>query len=279
VLRNEHLREYHDEYGIQEWDRVEKSLTTRIEYEIHRAFLGKQVRSGDSVLDLGSGPGRHAIDMMQAGARVTLGDISDVQLGLAKQKIAEAGLEAEAFHQLDICDLSQFTDNEFDLVVCIGGAISYVQDGYASALSEMVRVLKPGGRLVVGAMSLYGLLSVFPAGDKAGQLRTFDQHIDRTKLAENSGFLITELDSPVIHMPLFLTTSSYLKDFVTNLGCNVVSSASANPMTADGMKLERVADDELATRNLIELEILVSERPEVADSGEWVIVAAEKRGA
>lgn len=278
MVGTEYVQQFHDEYAEQEWQRVDKALTTRIEYEIHRRFLAKFVRSGDSVLDLGSGPGRHAIDMMRAGAKVTLGDISEVQLNLAHQKIAEVGLTADGYHQLDICDLPQFKDDAFDLIVCIGGALSYVQDRFETALSEITRIAKPGGRMVVGVMSLYGLMRVFPGGDKAGQLATFDQHIDREKLLQNDGFMVTKPDSPVIHMPIFLCTNAYLRQSLEKRDCNVLATASANPLTADGMKFEKVGADPVARQNLIELEIALSELPAYADTGEWVIAAAEKLG-
>ena len=277
MVGTEHVRQFNDEYAEQEWQRVDRALTTRIEYEIHRSFLAKFVRTGDSVLDLGSGPGRHAIDMMNAGAHVTLGDISDVQLELAKQKISDADLGADGFHQLDICNLSQFEDATFDLVVCIGGALSYVQKGFESALSEIVRVTKPGGRVVVGVMSIYGLMRVFPGGDKADQLATFDLHIDREKLMDNEGSMVTQPDSPVIHMPIFLCTNRYLRQSLEKRGCGVLATASANPLTADGMKLDKVFADPVARQNLIDLEIALSELPAYADTGEWVIAAAEKR--
>lgn len=270
------VRQHFEDYGHGEWERFEDRLTGKIEYAIHRNFLMQHIRPGDSVLDLGSGPGRYAIDMMRAGANVTLGDISPVQLNFAKQKITEAGLEAEGFHELDIRDLSRFEDEKFDLVVCIGGSLSYVHQDYAIALQEMAKLVKPGGRLVVASMSLYGLLPVFAAGDKANQLRSFDQHIDRAKLANNAGFLITEPDSPVIYMPLFLCTNRYLREFVEELGFRTLGSAAANPLTADGQQLERISADPEAEATLIDLEVSLSQRPELANGGEWVILAAEK---
>ncbi len=276
MQRSTDVRQHFDDYGHDEWERFENRLTGKIEYAIHRNFLLQHVRAGDSVLDLGCGPGRYAIDMMRAGASVTLGDISTVQLDFARRKIAEAGLEATAYHELDILDLSRFAAESFDLVVCIGGSLSYVHENYATALEQMARLVKPGGRLVVAAMSLYGLLPVFAAGDKANQLSTFDQHISRKKLAENSGYLITEPDSPVIYMPLFLTTNRYLREHIEGLGFKTLATASANPLTADGQKLERISTDPIAEQTLIDLEVSLSTRPELADSGEWVIVAAEK---
>ncbi len=270
------VHQHFNDYGHDEWERFENRLTGKIEYAIHRNFLLQHLRAGDSVLDLGSGPGRYAIDMMRAGATVTLGDISPVQLDLARKKIAEAGLEADGYHEVDILDLSQVEARSFDLVLCIGGSLSYVHEHYATALDQMARLVKPGGRLLVAAMSLYGLLPVFAAGDKANQLRTFDQHISRQKLADNPGFLITEPNSPVIYMPLFLCTNRYLREHIEGLGFKVIGSAAANPLTADGQQLERISSDPVAEETLIDLEVSLSQRPELADSGEWVIVAAQK---
>lgn len=109
---------YFDELGRGEWDRLETSLIGRISFRIHRKFLLAQISPGMRVLDAGCGPGRFAIEMLRAGARVTLVDISTTQLDLARENISDAQLldRVDGLHQLDVCDLSDL-EGRFDAVV------------------------------------------------------------------------------------------------------------------------------------------------------------------
>ncbi len=138
--------------------RFDRRLCERVSLEIHRNFLSDFVHKGDRVLDAGAGPGRFTIDLVRLGATVVVGDISPEQLRLNEEKVKEAGAEAaiESRELLDISDLSRFEDESFDVVVCLGGPLSYVFDGASSALAGMARVLKPGGRVLVSVMSRLG---------------------------------------------------------------------------------------------------------------------------
>src|SRR4029450_4715191 len=74
--------EFFDSYGEREWDRHEISWAGRPGYPIHCRYLREFVRPGDVVLDAGAGPGRFTIELARLGARVCVGDISQVQLRL-----------------------------------------------------------------------------------------------------------------------------------------------------------------------------------------------------
>jgi hypothetical protein len=63
--------------------------------------------------------------------------------------------------QGDICDLSRFDDGQFDSVVCYGGPLSYVFDKRTLAMNEMLRVVKPGGHILLSVMSLIGTIKHF----------------------------------------------------------------------------------------------------------------------
>jgi 2-polyprenyl-3-methyl-5-hydroxy-6-metoxy-1,4-benzoquinol methylase len=148
-------------YGAFEWSRLEATPYGRLQAIIHEDFIKRYIKPGDRVLDAGSGPGRFSIAAARAGANVTVLDISDKQVELAKQKIEEAGYSGKIkeYIQGDICDLSGFTDSSFDLVICYGGALSYVCEKHQKAARELIRVLKPGGVILVSVMSLLGSMA------------------------------------------------------------------------------------------------------------------------
>src|SRR5204863_241665 len=55
-------------------------------------------------------------------------------------------------------DLSPFADATFDTVVAFGGPLSYVFASRERALSECIRVLRPGGALLLSVMYLWGTI-------------------------------------------------------------------------------------------------------------------------
>ena len=79
-----------------------------------------------------------------------------MQLNLNKQQADKYGYTSaiEAWEEMDMCDMSRFADNSFDCVVAYGGPFSYVLDQRNIALAECLRVLRPGGLLILSVISL-----------------------------------------------------------------------------------------------------------------------------
>src|SRR5436189_1577747 len=95
------------------------------------------------------------------GARVVVADLSARQLELNRETARVRGFASsvEAWRQLDICDLGALDATSFDGVVAFGGPFSYVFERRDKALAECVRVLRPGGYLLLSVMSLWGTLN------------------------------------------------------------------------------------------------------------------------
>ncbi len=152
------VEQHFDEMGEREWDRLAVDVRARVSFEIHRRFLARQVESGMRVLEIGAGPGRFTIALAELGCRVVVADISSVQLQLNAQHVRDADAEeaVEDRVQLDICDLSRFSDGAFDAVVAYGGPLSYVFESASDALVECLRVTRPAGVVLGSVMSLVG---------------------------------------------------------------------------------------------------------------------------
>lgn len=176
---------YFDAYGIQEWDRLLRKPTDEIRLAIHRHYLELHIRPGMRVLEIGAGAGRFTQILVELGATVHVADISPVQVDLNREKAGELGFAhgIEAWSCLDMCEMPALADQSFDVVVCYGGPLSYVFERRSDALREMRRVLRPGGRLLLSVMSLWGsihehLLGVLatPAEVNAQIVATGDLH-------------------------------------------------------------------------------------------------------
>jgi SAM-dependent methyltransferase len=100
------------------------------------------------VLDLGGGDGTTALPAARFGAEVLVVDIARNLVAAGNKRASEAGLANIRFQEGDATDLQGLTDQSFDLVVTVFGAM-FAPKPFDVA-KEMVRVTKPGGRIVMG---------------------------------------------------------------------------------------------------------------------------------
>jgi SAM-dependent methyltransferase len=262
---------FFDARAVGEWGRFDRQLSGQVALELHRQFLLEFVRPGDRVLDAGAGPGRFTIELARLGARTVVGDISPVMLKLNAEKVAEAGVEdhIEARELLDIVDLSRFPDEAFDAVVCFGGPISYVRERAPVAVAELARVTKEGGFLLVSVMSRLGVHRIW-LEDILGRIA--DEH---GVAAANQVFLSGELTGELNEgHAMRLYSYAELKDLIESSGCDVVSAAAANFITA---RREELTLDEERRRVLFEWDLIASRAPGAIDGGTHIISVAQRR--
>jgi ubiquinone/menaquinone biosynthesis C-methylase UbiE len=105
------------------------------------------VGDGDRVLDLGCGDGTTALPLARLGAEVTGIDIAENLVEAGKRRAAEAGLGNLQFQVGDASDLQGVEDDSFDLTLTCFGAM-FAPKPFDVA-REMVRVTKPGGRVIM----------------------------------------------------------------------------------------------------------------------------------
>lgn len=99
-------------------------------------------------LDLGCGDGTTAVPMAQMGADVTGIDIASNLVEAGNKRAVEMGLSKLTFHEGDACTLDGIADDTFDLSISIFGAMFAPKPNEVA--QELVRVTRPGGRIVMG---------------------------------------------------------------------------------------------------------------------------------
>ena len=107
--------------------------------------------SGSRLLDVGCGPGRHAVPLAQAGLAVTGVDVSRRFLEIAAERARGSGAGAAFFH----VDARQMPfEDEFDAVISIcQGGFGLMGGDDSTVLRRMTESARPGGRVVLTAFS------------------------------------------------------------------------------------------------------------------------------
>ena len=106
------------------------------------------ITEGLQVLDLGCGDGTTAVPAAQLGADVLGVDIASNLVAAGNARAKDLGLTNLRFQEGDASDLNELDDESFELVISIFGAMFAPKPD--DVAKEMVRVTKPGGRIVMG---------------------------------------------------------------------------------------------------------------------------------
>lgn len=131
-----------------EMGRIQRAVATCHDMAIRRSTVLEKVnaRTGQAILEIGCGGGFYACEaarMVGPSGRVCAVDISDDQIAVARERCGEFDwVECKIANALDL----PYEDGVFDAVYCVQ-ILEYLPD-VGKALSEIQRVLRPGGTVV-----------------------------------------------------------------------------------------------------------------------------------
>lgn len=155
-LGNMDPEKYYDEFGISEWERLEKNLNHKLEFENTVAYLKKFLPQKGQILDAGGGAGRYSIWLAKQGYEVTLIDISKKQVEIARNKAKEFEVDEKInFQKGDIRNLD-FGSSTFDAVLCTGAPLSHIIEATErkKAVKELKRTSKPNAPIFISVIGL-----------------------------------------------------------------------------------------------------------------------------
>jgi ubiquinone/menaquinone biosynthesis C-methylase UbiE len=156
--------------------------------------------AGLDLLDIGCGDGLLAAELAAAGARVTGIDPDAAMLDAAAQRTARQDIR---FVQGRI-EALPFPDASFDLVTAVT-VLCFVRDE-ATAWREMARVLRPGGRLVIGELGRWSLWALRRRirgwlGSRLWRSAAFHSAAQLRRAAAAGGLVIDDVRGAVFHPP------------------------------------------------------------------------------
>lgn len=156
------VKEWFTKTSRGEWRRLQRDPYHKIEFMVTMHFLEKYLPKEGLLLDAGGGPGRYTIELAKRGYEIVLLDLVPEMLEFAKRRARKAGVfgNVKNFVQGSIEDMSVFSENMFDAVLCLGGPLCHLlnTEQREKAVAELLRVARRGAPLFVSVISRVGLL-------------------------------------------------------------------------------------------------------------------------
>ena len=140
-MKNQIVANYYNNNVYDEWNRLENHW---VEFLFTSKVMEKYIKNGDTILDIGGGPGRYSIYFAKKGCKVTLLDISEKEIEFAKNKSREENLNID-FVCSDCTD-TYLKYKTFDHIFLMGPLYHLKDDELQKiALLKAIEHLKIGG--------------------------------------------------------------------------------------------------------------------------------------
>lgn len=210
-------------------------ITDALEQELVLDLIGPV--AGMHILDVGCGDGVLAAELARRGAVVTGIDSSSRMIAAARRRAREHGVDV-TFYVATAQELP-FAPDAFDTVVAVT-ALCFVADA-APVLGEMTRVLRPGGRVVIGELGKWSAWAIERRlrgwlGHPVWRQARFRTAHELRHLADGSGFVVETLHGAIYYPPCGLAARllepiERLVGRLTTFGAAFLALAATKPAT------------------------------------------------
>ncbi len=265
------VKEYYSTQVRSEWRRLIKDAYHKLEFNTTFHFLDKYLPQYGLILDAGGGPGRYTLELAKRGYDVVLLDASQANLDFARHQVKRRGLQkrVKEITADSIVDLSNFIDGTFDAVLCTGGPLSHILNPHHRelAISELIRVVKPGAPIFVSVIGRLSVLAVILIEEQHEiELPHFKQLCETGDYLGGHGFTACHFYLPEELRREFSIEGLKILELV---GLEGISSHHAR-------ELNRLAKDENRFRIWLETHYQTCTHPAVVGMSEHMLIVCRK---
>ncbi|ELC8444131.1 class I SAM-dependent methyltransferase [Clostridium perfringens] len=263
------IRDYYNENSKNEWLRLNDPYN-RLELFSTMYMIKEYFPNEGKILDIGSGPGRYSIELLKRGYDVTLMDISNKSIDMAKKNIESLGLKADNYICGDALYLDFLDDNSYDGVLLMG-PMYHVQskEDRIRILENCKRVLKPGGVILITYINSLGVLRV-GLSDFPQEFKNIDKIYE---LFDEKSFSTEESFTET-----YFTVPEKAINEVNEVGFNILSRAGAESfLSGQAFYMTKYyLEDKEIYFNLLKVATEKCEDERFRDSTEHLLIVARK---
>ncbi len=268
------VRDFYNNNAVREWERLDMPLC-KIEFVSTLRLIDKYFPKQGHICDIGGGPGRYSIELIRQGYTVTLFDLSEEEVRLARAQLDTLGLSAKQLIVGDARDMSALASESFDAALLMGPMYHIVEpEERAGVLRELARILKPHGTAIVAYLNAWGIMRTGIV-DFAHWYR--DISTLRSMLNEHT---FTGQGQPNFTACYWSTPDAALGE-VKKASLEVISYAGAEGFAGGmGPLLERLAaDNPEAYSNVVQVAAETCELEQYRDSTDHLHIVVRKEAA
>lgn len=269
-------RTHYDRLADNEWTRLTRNRHGELNFLVHMDVLQRHITADMDVLEVGAGAGIYTKELVHMVRRLVVSDLSEVQLAVNQDHMRDLGVLdlVDECQILDLVDLSALAAGSFDAAVCVGGPLSYLLDKESVGLQQILRVVRPGGIVVLGVMSLINTLVLF-----MGVVRAEKEEIgiDNMRWLLETGFQDRE-HHPATEHYRHMMTSADVDALLAAEEVEVVEKRAAGVLGIAGEDaLNAVREDDELWALIVERELAWSKLPGTLDLGDNIVYVIRKR--
>ena len=152
------IRNFYDQNSQQEWDRLDRHP---YEFAITTHMMDRYIKAGDSILDIGGGPGRYSLHYLEKGNPVTLTDLSQGNIDFAMRLASERELPLRSL-ACDALLIQEHVEDKFDHVFLMGPLYHLLDEAERiQAVKSAMAMLKPNGILYASFLLMFSGIIYF----------------------------------------------------------------------------------------------------------------------
>lgn len=254
----------------REWLRLEKTPYQSIEFDVTMHYLLKHLPSTGKILDAGGGPGRYAIELCRRGYEVSLLDISEGCIEVARSKIQSEPKDVQErlvdFIVGDVRNLTHFESNHFDAVICLD-PLSYLCDEKErrETVSNLMRITKPQGIICISVRGYFAVL------------RHMFEHFQENLLDASFDTLVKQGDILVQGVPVHFFRANEIKELAESSGLVTVEMAGCEGLST-GLResSNQLKEDGARWARWMEVVLKTASEPAIVDMAGHILYVGRK---
>jgi len=275
------VKNYYDNQVEHEWIRLDQDYYHKIEFEVTKHFIYKYTSPNSRIIDIGGGPGRYTIDLLENNHCVCLVDLSPQLLDKAKSEIDKRNLSQllENIFERNATNLAQIKSNTYDPTLLMGPLYHLTEyTDRKLALLEALRVTRPGGYIFSSIIpKLCPVRDMFRWSLEGARQSINNENHELDRILNTCTYL-NESNNPNAFTDASFANTFDMPNLYKELNIELVESFSCEGIAAfQGDKINALVNNETTWKNLLQIIIRTATEPSALGAGEHCVFVGRKK--